>query len=195
MNEIFSFHKELNIKKIIFIITFFIFIIGISIFVFSKKSNIIISKNNSPYITFYGTNNSISLNLLKKYELTQSESNKYIIELHSPKNLHILISHESLINDRNLSDVANADIKAYIEEFNSYSNLSELKEFEINGNLSYTYSFHYLDTTTKTTYYLQVIWLQENDGYYIFDISFPLDDLNTYSNIINETLDNFKIEK
>ncbi len=196
MNQIFSFHKELNKKKIVFVAIALIILLGSIIFIFLNKSNkIAIGKQTKNlYDTFYDANNTISLKLSKDYQLSQSNSTNHLIELNSPNDIHILITHNNIVSNHTLYDITNADIKAYIEEFDRYSNLSELKESETNGNLTYTYSFHYLDSKTKTTYYLQVAWLQLENDYYVFDIVFPLEKLNEYSKIINETLDNFQLQ-
>ena len=71
--------------------------------------------------------------------------------------------------------------------------MSELREFKKDDKSIYTYSLDYLDSQIKTAFYLQVIWFETENGYYIIDIEFPLDDLDNYKNIINETIDNFKI--
>lgn len=197
MNEIFEFRKELNIKKIILVIAIILLIIGFLTFgishILNQKQEKEIEESN-PNQTFYDSNKTLSLKLPKTYGFIQYKpSNNYLIELRTSNNLNIFISQANLLNGKSLSEIASADIKSYIEEFNNYSNLSEIKEFDRNGSLAYTYSFHYLDSKTKTTYYLQVIWLEQNDKYYILDIEFPLDSLATNSNIINETLNSLAI--
>lgn len=197
MNEVFSFRKELNIKKIILVIIIILLIIcalifGISHILKEKEEKEI--EDSNPYQTFYDSNNTLSLELSKDYGFVQYQpSNNYLIELRNENNLNIFISQNDLLSGRSLSEIASADIKSYIEEFNNYSNLSEIKEFDRNGSLAYTYSFHYLDSKTKTPYYLQVIWLEHNDKYYILDIEFPLDTLSTNSNIINDALNSLVI--
>lgn len=197
MNEIFSFHRELNIKKILFVS---ILILLILIFIINAILELIQARKEkkleeaSPNSIFYDDNNSISLELSKQYGLTQYTSTEdYLIELRSENNLDIFISCKQLLKNRSLYDIAYADSLSYKEEFNNYSNLSEIKEFTQNDSLAYTYSLHYLDSRTKTTFYLQVIWIECENAYYIIDIEFPLDDLNNYTNIINETLDSFII--
>lgn len=207
MNELFSFHKELNIKKIIIAAFIIIFIIILLIEIISGlfKGTLLeapeISTNTyhesqSPNNIFYDSNKKLSIELSKQYKLIQKDSNtsnNHIIELSSPDNLYINISSVNNIQDKPLSQIANADKASYIENFASNSNISEVSEFTLNDTIGQTYSFHYLDSKTNTSYYLQVVWLQVQNEYYVFDVEFPLDDINNYTNIINEILNSFKI--
>lgn len=199
MNEIFSFRKELNIKKIIIVISIFAvliltYILISNIHATNKKQQEIKIEEENPNSTFYNKDRSISITLPKTYGLLQYiPKNNYLIELRSEQNLNIFISYENLLENRTLSEIASADIKAYIETFSNYSNLSEAKGFNVGEKQAYTYSFHYPDSKTKTTYYLQVIWLQTDSGYFIFDIEFPLNDLSNYTSLIDQVLNTLTI--
>ena len=61
------------------------------------------------------------------------------------------------------------------------------------GFPAYTYSFHYLDSQTNTGYYLQTIWIENNNKYYILDVEFPVKTLNENSKIINDILNSIVI--
>lgn len=195
MNEIFEFRKELNIKKILILSLISIFIIAIIIFGISKKSTEKEEEKieaSNPNFIFYDSNKTISLTLPKTYGFVQYKpSSNYILELRTAKNLNIFVSQNDSLENKSLKDIASSDIKVYINEFKQYSNLSEINEFDINGNKAYSYCLHYLDS--KTPYYLQVIWLQGNNKYYTIDIEFPLEDLNNYTNIINDATNSFII--
>jgi len=199
MNEIFSFRKELNIKKIIVVISVLIVLILTYILIAhintsQKKQQEIKNEQENPNSTFYSENHLVSVTLPKTYGLSQyAPRNNYLIELRSKKNLNIFISYENLLENRTLSEIASADIKSYIETFSNYSNLSEAKSFNVGEKQAYTYSFHYPDSKTKTTYYLQVIWLQTATGYFIFDIEFPLNDLNNYTSLIDQVLNSLTL--
>ena len=117
----------------------------------------------------------------------------YLLELRSDNNFNIFLSHRNLIENRSLDEVASADLHSYTEEYTNYSNLSQVTEFNIKDYKGYTYSFHYLDSSTNTAFYLQVVWLETEKGYYIFDVEFPLDNLNNYTNIINDIINTFKL--
>lgn len=206
MNELFGYHKELNIKKIIIagiIILFFIVIvveiIGMIIHKdsYTDKVTEIRDKNieaQNPNSVFYSESKNVSLELSKQYGLSQYHTtNDYLIELRSENNLNIFVSHRSKIENKPLDQVVSADLHSYIESYASYSNLSQMTELNIKNYNGYTYSFHYLDSKNNTPFYLQVVWIETDTGYYIFDIEFPLDSLNTYSNIINDSISSFVI--
>ena len=194
MNQIFEFRKELNIKKLVIVIIVAIAIILGIIFAashISKKEEEKIEAEK-PNKTFYSADKSISLDFLKTYEFKQYNPQKgYLIELRTPNNLNIFVAKKDLLSGKSLYDIASADLKTYINEFTNYSNISELNEFDYNENKAYTYSLHYL--SSKTPYYLQTIWIETANAYYTLDIEFPLDDLNNYTNIINDTINSFKI--
>ncbi len=197
MNEIFEYRKKLNIKKIALAIILILFIVIMILDLVSemtnKKEPINVDSQN-PNAIFYDNNNTISIELSKQYELSRYKpSGDYLIELRSPSNLNIFISHQDFIENRTLSSIVSSDLRSYIEEYTSYSNLSDVTEFTVKDKTAYTYSFHYLDSKTNTPYYLQVVWLESENGYYIFDIEFPLENLNNYTKIVNETLEAFTI--
>ena len=125
---------------------------------------------------------------LKQYQPKQN----YLLELRSENNLNIFVSKANALSNRTLSEIANADKTAFLQNFPNNSNLSDIKELSVNNNLAYTYSFHYLDKNLNQAFYLQVIWLQIGDIYYTFDIEFPLDDLSFNINIATSVLSGFK---
>ena len=45
----------------------------------------------------------------------------------------------------------------------------------------------------KKSFYIQVVLLKVNDRIYVFDVDFPLDELNFYTNLLTETLAEFKV--
>ena len=197
MNEIFSFRKELNTKKIVIVviisalITFLVFHIIFSFFNNSKQ-NIIDSENKIS--TFSDPNNLFSIEFPKEYGFVSFKpTGSRLLELRNDKNLNIFISSKNLINNKPLSDIISADITSYLESFSNCSNISGITEFSHNEKPAFTYSFHYLDLKTKTTYYLQVLWLEYENNYYIIDVEFPLDDLYDNTSIINDILNNFKV--
>ena len=197
MNEIFSFRKELNIKKILIVvaiaavITFLVFHIIFSSFN-NKNENII--ENENPIATFSSTDNRFSIEFPKEYGfVSYSPSGDKLLELRNDKNLNIFVSSKDLISNKSLSDIVSADITSYLEEFSNSSNISGITEFVHNEKPAFTYSFHYLDFSSKTTYYLQVMWLEYENNYYIIDVEFPLNDLYDNTSIINDILNNFKV--
>lgn len=197
MNEIFEFHKQLNMKKVIIVIAIILFII-LAIIVFSTFNKKAEEKNinqANPNSIFISNDNSISIELPKKYEFLQYKPvQDYILELRTVNNIDIFISKKDLVTNRNLSDIVSADRRSYVEKFKSCSNLSDIADLVINNKYqAYTYSFHYLDNKTKTSYYLQIIWFETQNGYYILDIEFPLDSLETNSSLISEIISNLKI--
>lgn len=197
MHEIFSFRKELNIKKIIIISILSVIVLGLLIWILlppAKETIEKIEEKDNPNAVFYSQDKTITLELPKTYNFTQYiPTNNYIFELRNTDNLNIFISEVSKIQNKELADVISADQSSYISQFNKYSNLSNVSEFDLGGLKAYSYSFHYLDSKTKIAYYLQTIWLQKNDNYYILDIEFPLDSLSENSKIINDVLNSIII--
>lgn len=207
MNELFfNWHKSLNLKKVIIAVLLIVTLILLIIFVFSKEDteeiveeeNIIIptsivnvEKNTT---TYFNNNQSISVELSNNYNLKQYiPSNGYILELRSINNLNLFLSTKDIISKKSLRDVVLADRLAYTKEFESISNLSEIKELLINDNTGFTYSFHYLDTNLNETFYIQITWIEINGKYFIFDTEFPLNDLEKYKNFIQDSLSSFKL--
>lgn len=194
MNQIFEFRKQLNIKKIILFVFIVLIAVICTIFtisLFSGKQQEKI-ESEKPNTTFYDKAKTISLDFKKTYGFIQyNPSENYLMELRTENNLNIFISKKDIIASKNLHEIVSSDIKTYINEFQTHSNISEITEFDYNGNKAYTYSLHYLNS--KKPYYLQVIWVETPSCYYTLDIEFPLDDLNNYTNIINDTINSFMI--
>ena len=194
----FDYDKKLNIKKVIFVAIVALFLLVILIELITtpiKKKKLQAIEDSNPNSTFTDNNSLISITIPKKYELSQyTPSQNYLIEVRSPNNLNIFVSNKEIVDNRNLVDIVSADKRSYLEEFNKYSNLSDITEISVNGGLqAYTYSFHYLDNKMKKSFYLQIIWIQTETGYYIIDVEFPLDDISSYANIITDITSSFKI--
>lgn len=202
-------YEKLNIKKVIIaFLIFILLIVSIVVFTISRvgaRNNNVEQNNNSNDITvvekssestvdiFTDIDNTISIELDKKYNLVQSQNSEYLIKVSSDDNVDIYISRLEGIEEKELYSVARADRLAYLESYNSYSNSSDLKELNVNGNQAFTYSFHYLDENLKKAFYIQVVLLKVNDKIYVFDMDFPLDDLNFYTNLLTEILVEFKV--
>ena len=200
-------YEKLNVKKVVIAVLIGILLI-ISIIVFAisrigaKKikeegnneavNTVVQEDNKSIFTDIEGT---VSIELDKKYNLVQSHNSEYLIKVSSDEDVDIYISKLEGFEGRELSSIARADKLAYLEIYNSYSNPSDLKELNVNGNQAFTYSFHYLDENLKKAFYIQVVLLKVQDRIYVFDIDFPLDDLNFYTNLLSDTLAEFKVLK
>lgn len=203
MYEFYEEPRHLNIKKVVIACIIFIAILLLIIFAIARKisspnnteatkkqENEIMQDNNTT--TFSSNDNSVRVELSKNLNLTKYDSD-YLLELRSENNLDIFISQRDKIPNRDLLDVVNADKVAFLQNFQSYSNESDIKELSVNNNLAYTYSFHYLDDNLNKAFYLQIVWLEINEHYYIFDIEFPLNDLSFYTNLVTSVLASFTI--
>jgi hypothetical protein len=199
MIDDFSYYKKLNVKKVIIVIAIAVLlIVSITVFIISKTmkngdESKASAKQNTESKTeiFTDTDKTISIELANKYGLKQSHNSEYLIKLSSDSNMDVYISKIEKMENRPLASVARADKLAYLEEYNAYSNLSDLKELSVNGNQAYTYSFHYLDENLRKAFYIQVVLLELDDAIYLFDIDFPLDDLTLYTNLATEVLETF----
>ncbi len=199
--EDFSGYRKLNIKKVIIAIAILVLlIVSITVFSISRKmekspkqeSNTVVeNKEEAKVQTFKDIDGRVSIELPTKYKLTQSHNSEYLIKLSSAENMSIYISQIEKMEGRPLSSVARADKLAYIESYNANSNVSDIKELNVNGNLAYTYSFHYLDENLNKAFCIQVVLLELDDGIYVFDIDYPLDDLSLYKNLVTEVLEKF----
>ena len=198
MNEFYDEPRHLNMKKVIIIGVIFVVMI-ISIIVLIAKKISTPPKNNSQEIKesstiFYSKDNSIHVELSNNLNLKSYSSElDYLLELRSEDNLNLFITKENAMKNKDLSEIIEADKIAFLSNFESSSNVSDLKELSVNEHLAYTYSFHYLDKNLNKAFYLQVVWLQIDDVYYIFDIEFPLEDLSFYTNLTSSVLSCFQI--
>lgn len=203
-------YEKLNIKKVVIAILIgILLIVSIVVFTISRigaHKNKVAEKNSvsdtveevvpeveSNIVVFKDTENTISIELDKKYNFVQSQNNDYLIKVSSDQDADIYISKLDGLEGKEMYSVARADRLSYLESYNSYSNLSELKELNVNGNQAFTYSFHYLDENLKKAFYIQVVLLKVGDNIYVFDFDFPLDELNFYTNLLTETLAEFKV--
>lgn len=199
MNDFFSWRKELNMKKVIIaVVIFIIILVLLSVFISSKvlkhkqEKREIEEENARPNKIYTSLDNSFSIELSKTYELYElANSDEYLLSLSSNNNLNIHISKIAPISNKSFHSIVKADRLAFSQSFNAYSNLSELKELLVGDKTAYTYSFHYLDSYLNQAFFIQIVWLEIDGEYYIFDIDFPLDDLPFYNNIVVETLSSF----
>lgn len=200
MDDFYKEPRQLNIKKVA--IALGILAIMIILIIFSIARKISTPKNNTANVvtetsTIYCSNDkSISIELSNNLNLNQYDSDLgYLLELRSNNNLNIFISSHDIIQNKEFQEVVTADKYAFLSNFDGYSNLSDMKELSVNDNIAYTYSFHYLDKISNTIFYLQVIWIQINNNYYVFDIEFPLSDLAFNTNTVSSILSTFKVNQ
>ena len=197
MNQIFEFRKELNIKKILIVLLIILIISGLilgKVFPPSKESSFVKIKDEVTESKFYSKNKNFSLTLSSSYNFIQFDpAESHILELRNENNLNIFVAEENLLQNLTLAELVEADLKSFVAQFKKSSDISNVTEFDRGGKPAYTYSFHYLDSNTKTAYYLQTIWIEYNDRYYIIDIEFPLNSLNENSKIINDVLNSIVI--
>lgn len=197
MNEIFEFRKELNIKKILIVLLIILIITGLilwKVFSPSEESPSVKIEDETTESKFYSKNKDFSLTLSNSYNFIQFDpAQNHILELRNENNLNIFVAEENLLQNLTLAELATADLKSYVAQFEKSSDISNVSEFDRGGKPAYTYSLHYLDSNTKTAYYLQTIWIEYNDKYYIIDIEFPLNSLNENSKIINDVLNSIVI--
>lgn len=197
MNQIFEFRKELNIKKILIVLLIIFIITGLilwKVFSPSEESSSVKIKDEVTESKFYSKNKNFSLTLSSSYNFVQFDpAESHILELRNENNLNIFVAEENLLQNLTLAELVEADLNSFVAQFEKSSDISNVTEFDRGGKPAYTYSFHYLDSNTKTAYYLQTIWIEYNDRYYIIDIEFPLNSLNENSKIINDVLNSIVI--
>jgi len=191
-----AFRKNLNIRKVAIVAGIIIAIIIVVALILHTPAPAPKNETSSEITApsgsiFYNSTNSVSIELSKAYNLKQYSSEHYIIELRSFDNLGIFISETEVIPNKKLSSIVETDKQSFLEEFEGHSNLSDTKELLVRGNPAYTYSFHYLDTNLNKPFYIQIVWLEIDNIYYIFDIEFPLEDMIINTNVITETLTSF----
>lgn len=191
-------YSKLNIKKVLIVsISIILILLIIVFFVLSQRSKVE-QKNYGETLgnnkVFYSLSKEVQVIIPKSYELKQFNTyTNYLLELRNEKSLNVFVSKLTVESDRTIKNIIQADRETYIKEFNSISNLSDIKELSINNNPTYTYSFHYLDKNQNKAFYLQIVFMQMNNNLYVFDFDFPLEDLSMYSNFITDFLNNFKV--
>lgn len=200
MNKDFlNLQKTLNVKRVIITAAIVLSVlIIVLLFIFLKNSkndnispNFIYNKETNS-TTFFDKNKITNLTISNEYGLEYfTPQNDYLFELRSKQNLNVFISSKSIFEDKSLLDVVNADKLAFTKTFESISNISEIKEITIGEKKGCTYSFHYLDKNINTTFYLQITWIEVDNTYYIFDIEFPLTNLENHKNTITDILNGF----
>ena len=171
MNQIFEFRKELNIKKILIVLLIIFIITGLilwKVFSPSEESSSVKIKDEVTESKFYSKNKNFSLTLSSSYNFIQFDpAESHILELRNENNLNIFVAEENLLQNLTLAELVEADLKSFVAQFKKSSDISNVTEFDRGGKPAYTYSFPYLDSIAKTAYYLQTIWIEYNDRYYI----------------------------
>lgn len=214
MNDYYSYNKQLNTKKVI-IASIILVIIGlIALLLSSKNDNKTTNSNNtippSPNnavtikkedkeknktnILYEDEQKTISVELKRAYNLqsVKPQDNRLLV-LKSEDNLSLYITKLNLISNREFLDIVTADKDSYITKIGPYSNLTEIRELQVGSLRAYTYGLHFLDQASNSAYLLQIVWLEAPDGYYIFDVEYPLDDNIYYQSVLTETLSTFTI--
>ena len=195
MNNLFEFHRELNMKKVIGIASLVIFIIILIIFFHPQDTEKKLKEQEAanPYKTYSSLDSRVSLELPKRYNLQGVQSN-YLLQLQSDSGLIINIEEEPIVFGKSLNEVSNSDKEIYTQKFENAFDISELKEFSLENNnalSSYTYSFKY--TKEEITYDIQIFWVQGNTCYYVITTHFPESDITKYQGLESEIISSFKM--
>ena len=195
MNNIFEFHRELNIKKVIsvFILAVFIIILIVVFHLQNKEKKLKEEEISNPYKTYISADNKVSLELPKRYNLQEIKSN-YLLQLQASDGLLINIEEKSILFGKSLNEVVNSDKNVYTQKFENAFDVSDLEEFNLeNSNTlsSYTYNFKYI--SNATLYNIHVFWIQGNSCYYIISISFPEESTSKYQGLESEIISSFSM--
>lgn len=195
MNELFEFRKHLNAKKVIGFVGLLIVLLIIIVFFFSKNKEHQLKKaeDSSPYKTYTSMDNRISLELPKRYNLQENQSDS-ALQLQSDDGLLINIEEKTIVVGKSLKEIATSDKSVYPQKFENTFELSDLQEFSLeNNNLlsSYKYSFKHINQAIE--YNIQVFWIQGDTQYYIITISIPKNTSSKYEGIQTEIISSFKI--
>ena len=200
--------KKLNIKKVVICVAAGLFLLIIIIALLKTRKpqnnadNTVVAGNVIEHSTTNNHNNiyqdenkTISVELKKSYKLQYAPlENERILVLKSEDNLSVYISKMDLVQDHDLLEIVSHDQQFYIEKVGKHSNVTEIRELQVGSLRAYTYGLHYLDESSNTAYLLQVVWLESPDGYYIFDVDYPLSDDVYYQSLMRDILSTFSIE-
>lgn len=195
MNNVFEFHRELNIKKVVGICILAIFIIILIIFSYPKNTEKKLKEQEAanPYKIYHSLNSSVSLELPKRYNLKEIQGN-YLLQLQSDNGLLINIEEEPIVFGKSLNEISNSDKELYTKKLENTFDISNLKEFNLensNALSSYTYSFKHINE--EIIYNIQVFWIQGNTCYYVISTVFPEDDSTKYQGLESEIISSFKM--
>ena len=200
MSSIIDYFKDLTLKKILILVFIGLFLLVIIIDLLSKAFTSVKKEPDikvNPYDIFVSSDSQFEISLSKDYKLEDKTVSPYILKLKSEDNtVTILLSEHSKIDSSTLKQIAEGDKKIYVNKFNSMSNASDLYETNILENKQgFTYSFNYIKTVdgVDKTYYFQTIWFETDSSYFIIDIDFPQENLDSYSKLINDFLKGLKI--
>lgn len=194
MNELFEFRKHLNIKKVL---VFVALIVAIIILFLQKDTSKKIQKEEdaNPYKTYYSVDHGISLELPKRYNLTETQSN-HTMQLQSDDGLIINIEEKNLVVGRALKEIAISDKGIYLQKFENTFDVSDLEEFTLeNGNSLSSYKYNFKHINQATEFDIKVFWIQGDTQYYIITISIPMNNISKYQGIEPEIISSFKMNK
>lgn len=192
MNELFEFRKHLNTKKVII---FVILIVIVLILFLPKNTQKQIQKEEevNPYKTYYSINHKISLELPKRYNLIETQS-EHTLQLQTKDGFIINIEENNIVVGKSLKEIATSDKNVYSKKFDNIYDLSDLKEFNLeDGHLLSSYKYSFKHTNQSTNYNITVFWIQSDTQYYIITVSIPENSISKYQGIEAEIISSFKM--
>lgn len=192
MNELFEFRKHLNMKK--FIIFAILIVIVLTIFLpKNTKKQIQKEEAANPYKTYYSINHKISLELPKRYNLIETQS-EHTLQLQAEDGLIINIEENNIVVGKSLKEIATSDKNVYLKKFDNIYDISDLKEFNLeNDNLLSSYKYNFKHTNQSTNYNITVFWIQSDTQYYIITVSIPENNISKYQGLEAEIVSSFNM--
>lgn len=184
--------KNINIKKVIFLVITIIAIITICISLFLINHN----KNNSEgYKTLNSTDNKFSIQIPNsiKYKINSTPNNDFTIDLYSDTDgMFMYATTIEKKRELDLYEVVNDDKTLYFKDKQNIREDTGITKTTINGNKSYEYSLIYYDANYTKDFYCHVVWIETANNIYVFNFEVKNENANKYKDIFDNIKNSFK---
>lgn len=171
--------------------------IGILLLVAIIISCNVISKNNNK--TKLATINSndkkvkISLPSNIKFVVNKDDKNYNLNIVSSDLQMLIYCNEQKSSSEKPLIDIVNLDQTDFTAKKENVKIITSPSKIELNNYEAFTYSFSYTDPTYAEDFFSEVIWIKNNDTFYILNIEIVLSNYENNKDLINSIINSFTI--
>lgn len=163
----------------------------ISYNVFSKNKN----NNKSKLTTISSNDKKIKITLPSNIKFSNNKTDEnYKLNIVS-SDLQMLIYCTEIQNSsaKPLIDIVNLDQTDFTNKKENIKIIDAPSKIELNNYEAFAYSFSYTDPTYAEDFFSEVIWIKNNDTFYILNIEMVLSNYENNKDLINSIINSFTI--
>lgn len=166
------------------------------LFTFIISYNVLSKNNNKSKLTTISSNDKkikITLPSDIKFSNNKTDENYKLNIVSSDLQMLIYCSEVQNSSSKPLIDIVNLDQTDFTNKKENVKIINAPSKIELNNYEAFAYSFSYTDSKYAEDFFSEVIWIKNNDTFYILNIEIVLSNYENNKDLINSIINSFTI--